>query len=583
METNNTVLPQAEEPTKDDVIKRACEAKIEGKPVAWIDTHAIDIREIYSNSRNFYACSDIEQLAQSIKCFGLMENLTVVDRPNGDGKRYRIVAGERRWRALKMLAEQGHTEFYKVTCVIIDGKELDDNQEMLRLIAANQYRQKTFTEQSEEIRQIKQILQNDPAAEGGRIRDAVSRLTGISGTKIAQIEAIDHNLIGAFRDALKGGDIAFSVAYELSGLPSEEQAKLYGGYMMGDQLSVQQIRDLKAEMAEADKEMDGQMTPDDFAEDLQPDKAPEADPEEDPEEPAEAEGAAADPYAEGLDPTDQEIADAWDRVKDRIQISSETTKTGLLELLKRRMGSGWQGFSVHDASIWYINCDPVGIRLEAESPDGREASRKRVTWKAFADKVIAAGLFTPAPELVDAHPQAKESICYNCDNYEHCAQKQTNVTTCDSYVDRKEARKTEEQRYSEEQDRIDRDTKKKLQEMEDQKEAEKAKTGPDEKSFRQRGLRTMRVSEKMLDDINTQRIPYMIVMQDKQMPYREGDRLLLLAVKDGAHTGKTMKACITCVDDAGSSSGIVEGYAVIGVMDIYDAESLGLIDLEDED
>ena len=29
--------------------------------------------------------------------------------------------------------------------------------------------------------------------------------------------------------------------------------------------------------------------------------------------------------------------------------------------------------------------------------------------------------------------------------------------------------------------------------------------------------------------------------------------------------------------------GICEGYAVIGVMDIYDAESLGLIDLEDED
>jgi hypothetical protein len=332
-------------------------------------------------------------------------------------------------------------------------------------------------------------------------------------------------------------------------------------------------------MAEADKEMDGQMTLDDFAEDLQPDETPEADPEE----PAEAEGTAADPYAEGLDPTDQEIADAWDRVKDRIQISSETTKTGLLELLKRRMGSCWHGFSVHDASIWYINCDPVGIRLEAESPDGRKASRKRVTWKAFADKVIAAGLFTPAPELVDAHPQAKESICYSCDNYEHCAQKQTNVTTCDSYVDRKEARKTEEQRYSEEQDRIDRETKKKLQEMEDQKEAEKAKTGPDEKSFRQRGLRTMRVSEKMLDDINTQRIPYMIVMQDKQMPYKQGDRLLLLAVKDGAHTGKTMKACITCVDDAGSSSGIMEGYAVIGVMDIYDAESLGLIDLEDED
>ena len=38
-----------------------------------------------------------------------------------------------------------------------------------------------------------------------------------------------------------------------------------------------------------------------------------------------------------------------------------------------------------------------------------------------------------------------------------------------------------------------------------------------------------------------------------------------------------------CADDAQTSSAIIEGYAVIGIMDVYDAEALGLIDLGDED
>lgn len=74
----------------------------------------------------------------------------------------------------------------------------------------------------------------------------------------------------------------------------------------------------------------------------------------------------------------------------------------------------------------------------------------------------------------------------------------------------------------------------------------------------------------------------MIVEQDAQ-GYKEGDRITLIAFKEGRATGKILKVCVTCADDATTSGGIREGYAVIGLMDIYDAESLGLIDLEDEE
>ena len=146
---------------------------------------------------------------------------------------------------------------------------------------------------------------------------------------------------------------------------------------------------------------------------------------------------------------------------------------------------------------------------------------------------------------------------------------------CDRYVDKAEAEKTPEQRYDEEQAAIDRKTAKKLTEMEQEEKMQNLPS--DEKK-----ARMMRVSAELLKDIKEGKIRHMIVKED-QAGYKEKDILTLLAFRDGRSTGEKMRVCITCADDAQTSSAIIEGYAVIGIMDVYDAEALGLIDLEDED
>ena len=70
------------------------------------------------------------------------------------------------------------------------------------------------------------------------------------------------------------------------------------------------------------------------------------------------------------------------------------------------------------------------------------------------------------------HPEGIVSICYSCTEYETCNVKTGTCTKCDQYNNRKEAYKTEEQRYEEEQDQIDRETAKRLKEMEDEKKME---------------------------------------------------------------------------------------------------------------
>lgn len=125
-------------------------------PKARFRTKDINIKKLYSNDKNFYSVTDIEPLAQKILLVGLIENLEVVHDPCDRGE-YRITAGERRWRALKLLVEQGYTDFEMVTCQIQTPASADE--EMLRLIIANDYRNKTVADILEEEKQLKDILQ----------------------------------------------------------------------------------------------------------------------------------------------------------------------------------------------------------------------------------------------------------------------------------------------------------------------------------------------------------------------------------------------------------------------------------------
>lgn len=427
-----------------DALNKNSKAAAEEKTKARFRTRDISIRKIYSNDRNFYSMPGIEQLAQEILAVGLMENMTVAYAPCERGE-YKIIAGERRWRALNLLLEKGYEDFETVTCQIKSAAE--ENEEMVQLIIANAYRDKTIVDMLEEEKRLKESLQymkdNGLTLQGykldsGRLRDVIASIMNTTGTKIAQIESINKHLIPEFSAELKEGRLTFSAAYEISGMAEDKQMELLEKYKEGG-LSLKEVKQAKKEIEEAAE------------------KAEEEQEEE------------------------------------------------------------WQ----------------------------------------------------------QAHPESITSLCYSCQRYSECNVKTGTCQDCDRYVDKAEAEKTPEQRYDEEQAAIDRKTAKKLTEMEQEEKMQNLPS--DEKK-----ARMMRVSAELLKDIKEGKIRHMIVKED-QAGYKEKDILTLLAFRDGRSTGEQMRVCITCADDAQTSSAIIEGYAVIGIMDVYDAEALGLIDLEDED
>lgn len=75
-------------------------------------------------------------------------------------------------------------------------------------------------------------------------------------------------------------------------------------------------------------------------------------------------------------------------------------------------------------------------------------------------------------EYETPHPEGITSLCYSCKRYIECNVRTSTCTSCDQYINKTEAYKSQEERYSEEQDKIDRETKKKLQEIDDEKKME---------------------------------------------------------------------------------------------------------------
>lgn len=160
------------------------------------------------------------------------------------------------------------------------------------------------------------------------------------------------------------------------------------------------------------------------------------------------------------------------------------------------------------------------------------------------------------PEYVDPQPESMTSLCYSCTHYEECHDKTATVTSCNAYENRREAQKTDEERYNEEQAAIDRETQKKLREMQQE---EKMQHLPSD----ERKEKTIRVSpDKMKAVAIDHTRPYMILKNDD---YREGDTVKLIEFAEGRATGNTADMKIICMDDDTTSSALEKGYCVIAL------------------
>lgn len=159
---------------------------------------------------------------------------------------------------------------------------------------------------------------------------------------------------------------------------------------------------------------------------------------------------------------------------------------------------------------------------------------------------------------IDPQPEEITSLCYSCTNYETCHEKKATVRECNAYKNRKEEQKTEEERYSEEQAAIDRETERKLREM---RQEEKMNHLPSDQAQPEEKVHEVKLAAMYYDDVKTGKKTFELRKNDRN--YREGDKLHMLEFKDGRHTGRTISADIVYLLE--EYTGLTEGYCILGI------------------
>lgn len=158
-------------------------------------------------------------------------------------------------------------------------------------------------------------------------------------------------------------------------------------------------------------------------------------------------------------------------------------------------------------------------------------------------------------EWEDAHPESITSLCYSCKRYSDCNVKTGTCQSCDQYINKAEAEKTEEERYSEEQDAIDRETAKKLREKADEEKMQQLPSQQEKK------VHDVKLGATFFDDVKTGRKTFELRKNDRG--YKEGDTIVLHEYKDGATTGRTItKKIVYMLEDF---TGLEDGYCILGL------------------
>lgn len=431
-----------------DALNKNSKAGIDESPRARFRTKDISIFKMYRNDMNFYSVEQIEELAGDILVYGLKQNLELVYAPCEMGE-YRIVAGERRWEALKYLVSKGYKEFELATSKLTTPQ--DDDEEQVEIIIANAYRTKTVSDMIEEETRLKASLERMKAAgkkikgydmQSGRLREVISSMLHMSKTKVAQIEAVNNNLIPEWKEELKGERLTFSAAYELSGMTEDEQREALGKFAETGELTHKEVKDMKEAKA-----------------------------------------------------TGQQVSE------------SDTAENSM---------------------------NPPEVRAgdDYETP----------------------------------HPEGITSICYSCTEYETCNVKTGTCTSCDQYNNRAEAYKTDEQRYSEEQDAIDRETKKKLREMEQE---EKMQSLPSDTQETGQKVHQIRLAKPYFDDVANGIKTFELRKNDRG--YKKGDILEMMEFADGKNTGRMVKVLVTYILE--DYTGIEDGYCIMATKLMKDGEA----------
>lgn len=168
---------------------------------------------------------DVEKLADLIELDGEVLQPLLVRKAGGDT--YEILAGHKRYRACRYLAEKGLEQFSMIPCYV---KVMSDAQAEFAVYSTNGYNRKTDYEIMREVEGMSRLLKENPElfpeAASGRLVEKLASIMNMSKTVVQEYKTIANNLSESAMEKFKKDEITKESAKTLATLNNEEQVKV---------------------------------------------------------------------------------------------------------------------------------------------------------------------------------------------------------------------------------------------------------------------------------------------------------------------------------------------------------------------
>ena len=181
----------------------------------------IEVDQIDFNEANDYEPTNIEELAEDIKHNGLLHNIVVVKKDDG---RYKLLAGERRLRAIKLLADQEPESWKSLTALVYSG--LTSRQEEIIMDSSNLHARSAGGSEVQLRKATNRYMDNIKAEYGLNETEALKATTEIyngSGNTVRANRKIEQGLNEGLKEKLDSGAIEKGDAVVLADMAEEEQ------------------------------------------------------------------------------------------------------------------------------------------------------------------------------------------------------------------------------------------------------------------------------------------------------------------------------------------------------------------------
>ena len=179
--------------------------------------------------RRTFDTQALEALAESIRQAGVLQPLLVVE----NGARYRIVAGERRYRAARMAGLQS------VPCVV---RDMTEQERMEAALIENLQREDLNP--SEEAAGIRALME-----ECGYTQELAAKRVGRSRPAVANLLRL-LQLPESIREMVKAGELSAGHARVLAGLADESRQLALAERAVREGMSVRELEKLAAQTME---------------------------------------------------------------------------------------------------------------------------------------------------------------------------------------------------------------------------------------------------------------------------------------------------------------------------------------------